>query len=391
MTKTKNYQHTIYACYIGYICQAMNNNFAPLLFLTFQSQYGLTLEHIALLTSLNFAVQLATDAVAAKVSDRIGYRVCLVSAHVFCLLGFLSLALLPQLLPVPFVGLVAAVCVYAIGGGMIEVLVSPVVEACPTEGKAAAMSLLHSFYCWGQVGVVLLSTLFFVAFGVEHWPILACIWSLVPAVGIVMFLRVPVPRLVPEGQQMPLRALARSRVFWVLVVMMLCAGASELSMTQWASAFTEAGLGVSKTVGDLFGPCLFAVLMGCVRVYFGKRGTQMNIQRWLLGSAALCIVSYLIACLSPIPALGLVGCMLCGLSVALMWPGTFSLAAERLPTGGTGLFAMLALAGDLGCTVGPGMVGVISGMTNLRSGLLTAIIFPIVLLLVLLPRKKNQA
>lgn len=388
--KRLNYQHTIYACYIGYICQAIINNFAPLLFLTFQSQFGVTLERIALLTSVNFAVQLTTDAVAAKLVDRIGYRVSLVAAHLFHIVGFLTLCLLPQMLAEPFVGLLTGVCIYAVGGGMIEVLISPVVEACPTEGKAAAMSLLHSFYCWGQVGVVLLSTLFFVAFGVESWPIMGCIWVLVPAVGAVAFTKVPIPTLVPEGKAMSVRDLFCSKVFWLLAVLMVCAGASELAMSQWASTFAEAGLGVSKTVGDLFGPCLFAVLMGSARVFFGKRGDKLNIRRWLAISAGLCVLSYLVASLSPWPALGLCGLALCGMSVGLMWPGTFSLAAERLPTGGTAMYALLALAGDLGCSAGPGLVGLVSGSTSLHIGLLAAGVFPVVLLLALLRGRRAK-
>ena len=388
--KKLNYQHTIYACYIGYICQAIINNFAPLLFLTFQSQFGVTLERIALLTSINFAVQLATDAVAAKLADRIGYRASLVSAHLFHIAGFLAMSLLPQVLPDPFVGLLIGVCIYAVGGGMIEVLISPVVEACPTEGKAAAMSLLHSFYCWGQVGVVLLSTLFFVIFGVEHWPIMGCIWVIIPAIGAVAFTKVPIPTLVPEGKALSIRGLFGSKVFWLLAVLMVCAGASELAMSQWASTFAEAGLGVSKTVGDLFGPCLFAILMGSARMFFGKRGENLNIQRWLAISAALCVVSYLVASLSPWPTLGLIGLGLCGLSVGLMWPGTFSLAAERLPTGGTAMYAFLALAGDLGCSAGPGLVGLVSGSTTLHTGLLTAVIFPVVLLAVLLLSRRKD-
>lgn len=385
------YRPTIYACYVGYVCQAIINNFAPLLFLTFGTQFGLTLERLTVLTSVNFAVQLLTDAAASRLVDRIGYRVSLVGAHVLCMLGLLGMALLPQVIN-PFAALIASVCVYAVGGGMIEVLVSPVVEACPGEAKAAAMSLLHSFYCWGQMAVVLLSTLFFTAVGIEHWPVLACLWALVPLVGMVMFLRVPVPRLVPEGQQMPMRALLRSRAFWLLMVLMFCAGASELATSQWASSFAEAGLGVSKTVGDLFGPCLFAVLMGSARMFFGKRGKNLDIRRWLGYSAALCIVSYLMSGLLRQPALGLMGCAVCGLSVSLLWPGTFSLAAQQLPTGGTALYALLALAGDLGCSAGPGLVGLVSGATNnLRTGLLSAICFPILLLAVLLLSGRREA
>lgn len=391
MSLRTDYRHTIRSCYVGYITQAVVNNFAPLLFLTFRSRLGISLDRIALLTSLNFAIQLATDAAAAKFVDRIGYRAALVGAHVLSLLGLLGLAILPNVLAQPFAGLVASVAVYAVGGGMIEVLVSPVVEACPTEGKAAAMSLLHSFYCWGHMGVVLLSTLFFAIFGVGRWPVLAALWALVPLAGGLLFTQVPIPTLVPEGQQMSVGGLLRSRAFWLLIVLMLCAGASEQGMSQWASTFAEAGLGVSKTLGDLFGPCLFAACMGLSRLYFGRRGAQLNISRWLAFSAGLCIASYLLAGLSGSAVLGLAGCALCGLSVGLLWPGTFSLAAERLPTGGTAMYALLALAGDMGCSAGPGLVGLAAGRVGLRTGLLFALVFPVALLLALGAGRKKSA
>lgn len=377
------YRHTIYASYLGYITQAILNNFAPLLFLTFQNTYAITLDRIALLVTLNFGIQLVVDLLAAKFVDKIGYRVSIVGAHLFAAAGLLGLALLPDLLPDPFAGLTLAVGIYAVGGGLIEVLISPIVEACPTDRKEAAMSLLHSFYCWGHAFVVLASTLFFTLCGIGHWRLLACVWALVPLLNSVYFSRVPLRVLVEEGEGMRFSQLFRSRMFWVFCILMVCAGASEQGMSQWASAFAEAGLGVSKTMGDLAGPCTFALLMGCARLIYGKFSHRLNLQRFMLLSGGLCVGSYVLAALSRNPAFSLLGCALCGLSVGILWPGTFSLAAKTMRRGGTALFALLALAGDLGCSSGPALVGVVSQAfgSNLKAGLLAALLFPALLLL----------
>ena len=387
----KSYSHTIYASYLGYITQAIVNNFAPLLFLTFMAEFDLTIERITLITTVNFAVQLAVDAVAARVVDRIGYRPCIVAAHVFSALGLLGLAVLPSVMD-PFAGIMTAVVLYAIGGGIIEVLISPIVEACPTEKKAAAMSLLHSFYCWGHAALVLLSTGFFAVFGMGGWRVLACIWALVPLINTAYFLLVPIYPIVPDAaQQMSIGQLMKQRMFWVLMVMMVCAGASEQGMSQWASAFAESGLKVSKTVGDLAGPCLFAMLMGLSRALYAKLSDKISLKAAMVGSGCLCIVCYLLAAFAPHPALGLIGCAVCGFSVGIMWPGTFSLASGSLPTGGTAMFAFLALAGDLGCGSGPTLVGAVAEKfgDDLKIGVLSAIVFPILLVVVNLLLKKK--
>lgn len=378
-----NYNTTIRACYVGYITQAIVNNFAPLLFLTFQRSYEIPLSQITLLVTLNFVVQLLVDILSAYFVDKIGYRVSVVAAHLFSAAGLLGLGFLPELFPAPFEGLCTAVCLYAVGGGMIEVLISPIVEACPTERKSAVMSLLHSFYCWGSVGVVLLSTVFFSLAGTGNWKILAVLWALIPLVNSLVFTRVPIRALVEEGESMGIRQLFTMKLFWIFALLMVCAGASELAMSQWASAFAESGLHVSKTVGDLAGPCLFAVLMGSSRVFYAKCSEKVNLVAFMRGSAVLCIASYLLACFSPVPLLSLAGCALCGLSVGIMWPGTFSLAAAACPKGGTAMFALFALFGDLGCTSGPTLVGFVSGMfgDSLKRGLLTAILFPALLIL----------
>lgn len=387
-----NYRHTIYASYIGYITQAIVNNLAPLLFLTFQSEYQISIEKISLLITVNFGIQLLVDILAARYVDRLGYRAAIMAAHFFCAAGLIGLGILPEILPDAYLGLVAAVGLYAIGGGLIEVLISPIVEACPTEDKSGNMSLLHSFYCWGQVGVVLLSTIFFRLAGIENWRGLAVLWALVPLGNFFYFSRVPINRLVEEGQAMPVKKMAGMKIFWIFIVMMICAGASEQAMSQWASAFAELGLGVDKTVGDLLGPCMFATLMGCSRAFYGKFSDRINLIGFISGSAVLCVCSYLLAVFAPVPLLSLAGCALTGLSVGIMWPGTFSLAAERCPQGGTAMFAFFALAGDLGCSSGPGLVGVMSGIFGgqLNMGLLFAIVFPVLMLLGVAAMKKTQ-
>ena len=390
------YRHTISACFIGYIVQAILNNFAPLLFLTFQSSYRIPLTQITMLVTVNFGVQLLVDLLSAGFVDKIGYRASMGIAHLTSALGLVLLAFLPELLPAPFFGLLIAVIVYAIGGGLLEVLVSPIVESCPTDNKAKAMSLLHSFYCWGHVGVVLISTAFFAVFGIGNWKILAVLWAVVPFLNFFLFLRVPIAPLVPEGEKgLRLGELVRMRLFWVLFLMMMGAGASEQAVSQWASTFAEQGLGVSKTVGDLAGPMAFAVCMGLSRAFYGKRGDRIDLDRFMAASGVLCVASYLLISLVPVPALGLAGCALCGLSVGIMWPGTFSKAAATLRGGGTALFALLALAGDLGCSGGPTLAGMVSGAAgnDLHAGILAAVVFPVLLLLglALLRREKRRA
>ena len=378
------YNKTIISCFVGYIVQAIINNFIPLLFLTFQDSYGISLGKITLLVTFNFGAQLVVDILAISFVDKIGYRASMIIAHVFAAAGLVSLTVLPELFTDSFVGLLLSVMIYAVGGGLLEVLVSPVVEACPTDNKEKAMSLLHSFYCWGHVGVVLLSTLFFQLCGIGNWKILAVLWAIVPLLNAVAFTRVPMAQLLEEGDTgLSMKELASMKMFWVLMLMMLCAGASEQAVSQWASALAEKGFGISKTLGDLIGPMAFAILMGSSRAYYGKFGDKINLEKFMIGSSILCIISYLMISLIPIPALGFLGCALCGLSVGIMWPGTFSVASASMPRGGTAMFALLALAGDMGCSSGPTFVGFVSGAfgDNLKLGVLAAIIFPTLLIL----------
>lgn len=392
ITKEQQYDHTIYACFIGYIVQAIVNNFVPLLFLTFHGTYGISLDKITMLVTFNFGIQLLVDLLSVKFVDRIGYRICIVAAHILAAAGLVGLTFLPEVLPDPFLGLLIAVAVYAIGGGLLEVLVSPIVEACPTKRKEAAMSLLHSFYCWGHVGVVLLSTAYFALFGIENWRYLAALWALIPVINTFYFSKVPLASLMGEGEKgLTIGELIRNKLFWIMLLLMVCAGACEQGISQWASAFAEMGLGVSKTVGDLAGPLFFAVLMGLSRLLYGKYSEKLPLERFMVYSGILCLVSYLLASWSASPVLGLLGCGLCGLSVGILWPGTFSMASATVRGGGTAMFALLALAGDLGCSGGPTFVGLISEVMgeDLKKGILAGTVFPVLLLAGLFLRRKT--
>lgn len=391
MPKQNNYKKTLLACYLGFVTQAISANYAPLLFLTFKGTYGITLEKIAMIPMVFYLAQLFVDLAATRFADKIGYRRCVVASQILSAVGLGLMALLPDLLPHPFVGILIAVVLYAVGSGLIEVLVSPIVEACPFENKDGVMSLLHSFYCWGALGVILGSTLFFALFGVENWRILTLLWALVPLYNTVNFLRCPIERLVEEGRSMEPARLFRLPLFWLIILLMMCSGASEAAMAQWASAFTESALGVSKTVGDLAGPGLFALFMGISRMLYGKFSEKLDLTRTMLFCGVLCAGCYLVAALAAAPVLGLAGCALCGLAVGIMWPGSISISAQKCPRGGTAMFAFLALAGDLGATVSPTLTGSLAEMAggSLKAGLLGATVFPVVLMLGLLVLKRT--
>ncbi len=374
------YNHTVTACFIGYIVQAIVNNFVPLLFLTFQSSYDLTLTRITFLITLNFCIQLAVDLLSAFFADKLGYRVSVCAAHLCAAAGFAMLAVLPDIMSDPYVGIVLSVIVYAVGGGLLEVVISPIVEACPTAHKESAMSLLHSFYCWGQMGVVLISTAFFAVFGIDRWRILTVLWIAVAAANMLFFTRVPIAPLIKDGKHgMSAGKLLSQKMFWLLFLMMICSGAAELTVSQWASTLAEKGLGVSKTVGDLAGPMAFAALMGTSRVIYGKLGHRLNLDKFMSVSCVLCTIAYLLIAIVPSPIVNLAGCAVCGFSVGIMWPGSFSKASAALPLGGTLMFALLALGGDIGCSLGPTLAGLAASAfgDNLQAGILFAVIFPV--------------
>ena len=388
-----DYTRTINSCFLAYIVQAIVNNFAPLLFLTFQSSYGLALSQITLLVTFNFLLQLMIDFVSSFLVDLIGVRKSLLLAHWAAGLGLIMLGVLPEVLPSPFAGLLISVAVYAVGGGLTEVLISPVVEACPTGNKEKAMSLLHSFYCWGQAGVILISTLYFTFVGISYWKYLSFAFAVFCFANGVSFITAPLAPFVAEGEEgLSKKDLFKSKFFWILLLMMMCSGASEQAVSQWASTFAESALGITKTMGDLAGPMMFAVLMGTSRAFYGKLGDRIDLDRFMGLSTLLCIFSYLLIVFSPSPVLSLIGCALTGLSVGIMWPGTMSKAAVLLRNGGTALYAYLALAGDLGCSGGPTLAGFVSGLLddNLKAGIGAAIIFPVVLLLIITGLRKSQ-
>ena len=387
------YQKTLIACYLGFITQAIAANFAPLLFLTFHRTYQISLGRIAFISTAFFFTQLLVDLFCAKYVDRIGYRRSVIASEVFSAAGLIGLAFLPSLLPDPYVGILISVIIYAMGSGLIEVLVSPIVEACPFDNKDSVMSLLHSFYCWGSVGVILLSTIFFAIFGIENWRILACIWALIPLYNTFNFISCPIESLTEEGEGLSIRQLCHIPIFWIALILMVCAGASEISMAQWASAYVESALGISKSIGDIIGPCLFAVMMGTSRSFYGKYGEKIDLMKFMIGSGALCLVCYLLSALAPLPFLNLVGCAVCGFSVGIMWPGTISIASQKIPLGGTAMFALLAMAGDLGGSVGPGIVGFVTqnANDNLKVGMLAGCVFPTVLVLSVLLLKRKLA
>ena len=389
------YQKTLIACYLGFITQAITANFAPLLFLTFHRTYQISLGKIAFISTAFFFTQLLIDLFCAKYVDKIGYRKSVVASEILSAAGLIGLAFLPSLLPDPYVGILISVIIYAMGSGLIEVLVSPIVEACPFDNKESVMSLLHSFYCWGSVGVILLSTIFFAIFGIENWRILSCIWALIPLFNTFNFISCPIDSLTEEGEGFSIRQLFHIPIFWIALILMVCAGASEISMAQWASAYVESALGISKNIGDIIGPCLFAIMMGISRFFYGKYGEKLDLMKFMIASGILCLICYLLAALAPLPFLNLVGCSLCGFSVGIMWPGTISIASKKIPLGGTAMFALLAMAGDLGGAVGPGIVGLVTQAANdnLKIGVLAGCVFPAVLVLsvLLLRRKREEA
>lgn len=399
MEKTQNFKSTVFACYRGYITQGIVNNLSPLFFVLFQNKFGISYSLISALILCNFVTQVITDMLSVKYVDRIGYRKSAAIAHALAFLGLVMQGTLPNVLPAPYVGLILATIVNGVGGGLIEVIISPIVDSCPGDAKASAMSLLHSFYCWGQVGVVLITTLLLRLIGEDLWFIIPILWSLLPLYNLFRFLKVPLMPTVPEEEKTPLKTLFTSKIFLVALLLMLCAGASELAMSQWSSLFAERALGVTKVIGDLLGPCLFAVFMGIGRTIYGVWGEKIHLTGAMVFCAVLCILCYLGTALFENPWLSLLSCALCGFSVSLMWPGTFSLTSAAYPRGGTAMFGILAVLGDVGCSVGPALMGAVSGAVSgnaniaasfpnltadqlgLKSGMLFSAVFPAFILI----------
>ncbi len=395
------FTHTKYAAYLGSASQAIVLNLPPLLFATFARDYGIGVGLLGALVSVTFVIQIVVDAICVRYADRIGWRNLVVASEIFCAAGLIGLAFLPDLFADPYIGLLAAVVLYSTGGGILEVIISPIVEALPSKEKSSAMSMLHSFYSWGQVATVLLSTLYFVVFGVQNWRWLAVAWSIEPIFNAILFSKTPINTF--DGQsasaeeKTPFVKLITSKLFWLFFALMICSGASEQAMAQWTSYFAETGLHVSKTLGDLLGPCTFAALMGVSRTFYGKFGERIDLKKYLAVSGVLCLASYFVAVFSPFPVVSVIGCAVSGLAVGIMWPGVLSLAAQRCHFGGTALFALLALAGDIGCSSGPSVVGFVSGadgsalgLSGLKLGLFAAMLFPLLLVVAVSALKKAK-
>ena len=391
MELKKNYKKTLLACYLGFVTQAICANFVPLLFITFHNIYNISFGMLAMISTCFFVTQLIIDFLCAGIVDKLGYRTCVIAAEITSGVGLAGLSVFPDILPVPFWGILTCVIIYAIGSGLTEVLVSPIVEACPFENKDTMMSLLHSFYCWGWAAVVICSTVFFAVFGIEYWRIMALIWSIIPLVNIYNFATCPIEPLVEDGRSMTMLELFTTKAFWLFIILMVCAGSSEIAMAQWASAFVESSLHVPKSFGDLAGPCGFAICMGISRLLYGKFGEKVDLTIFMMASGVMCLLCYLVAGLADIPLIGLLGCAFCGFSVGIMWPGSISISSQILPDGGTAMFALLALAGDLGGAMGPAIVGSVSQRfsNNLQTGVLAWIGFPIVLVISVLYIRKS--
>ncbi len=381
--KTPDYKSTLHACYFGYITQALVVNLPPLLFVIFSDKFGFTPIELGSLVLFIFATQFVVDALSVKFIDRLGYRLSALLAHSFAAVGMIALSVLPSVMPnqqAQHVGIIIAALLFSIGGGLIEVIVSPIVESLPSDAKAESMSLLHSFYSWGQVLVIVLSTLALMLVGNDLWFVIPAVWSILPLFTLYMFAKVPLMPMQPQETRVPLKSLLTSKLFILAVVLMVCSGAAEQAMAQWASLFVEKGLGIDKTLGDLLGPCLFALMMGITRTAYGVKGGKIDMRKALTACSALCILSFCLTSLVPYPAVALIGCSLCGISVGLMWPGMLSLTASEHPTGGMSMFALLALGGDIGCSFGPWLTGAVADKIDLNAGLLSAIVFPIVMI-----------
>lgn len=379
---TRTYKSTKIACFAGFVVQAIINNFLPLLFIIFNTQYNLNYEQLGRLLFINFFVQLIVDAITPAVVKRIGYRGAAIACHGLAALGLCMLGTLPLLFPAQvYTCVIISIIIYAAGSGIIEVCISPIVELLPGDKKGADMAFSHSFYCWGQAFTVLVSTLLIFSFGQSKWQFIPMLWAIIPFINMLNFITVPIVEEQNEPMAKTADTLFKNRDFWIFAVIMICAGASEITMAEWASIFTQQALGVSKTVGDLLGPCAFAVCMGSGRVIFGLLDGKFNPKKALILNNILCILCYVGVAVLNIPALSLIACALCGFSVSLSWPGTYSMAARHFPTGGTLMFSVLALCGDLGCSIGPWIMGIVANNTTLETGFLVCAIFPAIMVI----------
>lgn len=386
----KKYLPTKLAGYVGFIVQAIVNNFLPILFIVFQDVYGLGYEKLGRLIVINFATQMFIDFITPKIIHKLGYRRAAFLCQFTACVGLCLMAVLPRFMSNTYLAIIISIVFYATGSGLMEVILSPMIEMLPTGNKSGNMAVLHSFYCWGQTVVVPLTTLMVFIFGRENWTYIPLVWAVVPFVNMFTFLRVPIVEPDSEEKQSTFLELARTPKFVVYMVMMLCAGASEIAMSQWSSLFVEQALGVSKAIGDIVGPCLFALFMALGRVIYASLSKKVSFTRLLIWLNLLCFICYVMVALCHIAVLSLVFCALCGLSVSISWPGIYSAGARTFKTGGAVMFSAFAMCGDTGCALGPGLVGLVAEYTNLNVGFLVAAVFPLIMVICSIYILKNR-
>lgn len=379
--KKLSFNHTKAACYIGSISQSIVCGFLPLLFVIFNQDYGIPLAMVTLFSTVNFVIQLIMDFTSLFYIDRVSYRKTIVAAHLLAAFGFLFLGLAAPKIKNIYPAILFSVVLFSAGGGLSEVLLSPIIEGCPSDNKAATMSLLHSMFAFGSVGVILVTNILLFVLGKANWHYIATLWAAIPLFNAGYFMLVPINRIVESDKRMPLSRLFKRKSFLVFVLIMFCSGATEIAMSQWASAFAESSLGVSKAVGDILGPCVFASMMALSRVMYSKLADRINLAKYLMLCGIMTVGCFLTAALSPIKLAALLACGFCGFAVGIIWPGTVSLSAKTYPSGGAAMFGALALAGDVGCTAGPTVVGFVASLFGgeLRRGLLISCIFPVLL------------
>lgn len=379
--KKLSFNHTKAACYIGSISQSIVCGFLPLLFVIFNQDYGIPLAMVTLFSTVNFVIQLIMDFTSLFYIDRVSYRKTIVAAHLLAAFGFLFLGLAAPKIKNIYPAILFSVVLFSAGGGLSEVLLSPIIEGCPSDNKAATMSLLHSMFAFGSVGVILVTNILLFVLGKANWHYIATLWAAIPLFNAGYFMLVPINRIVESDKRMPLSRLFKRKSFLVFVLIMFCSGATEIAMSQWASAFAESSLGVSKAVGDILGPCVFASMMALSRVMYSKLADRINLAKYLMLCGIMTVGCFLTAALSPIKLAALLACGFCGFAVGIIWPGTVSLSAKTYPSGGAAMFGALALAGDVGCTAGPTVVWFVASLFGgeLRRGLLISCIFPVLL------------
>lgn len=360
----KSYQLTTISCFVGIFCQAVSSNITAILFIPLMTLYGLSYVHLGLLVGINFTTQVLVDIIASRLVDRYGFRVFVLPSDILAVIGLVLFGLTPVLFDNILTGLVFSTIIFSASCGLQEVMLSPIVNAIPHNDKGPAMALMHSFYAWGQVATIIITTLFLFFFGIENWQVIVFLWALVPLVNFFMFLAAPFPGVIHENQRMTMRDLILKPFYLVALLAIMGGAATELVMNQWSSTFSEKVLELPKVTGDILGMCGFAVFLGLGRVLYGRYGSKINMNNVLVGSAAAAVVCYIAVAISPLPAISLAACAVCGLAASLLWPGTLVITAEKYPLAGAWIFAILAAAGDIGAASGPFAAGVITDLTR---------------------------